>query len=119
MTLKAFKPAPRRVLGARRGVCVRAEKNWAKEAGATVVTEKMVPTSRYIATNRFKVKKGAEARFEQRWVTRKSRLAVLEGFRMFCLMRRVETKPGEGIPEGTILFLRYTLLGQDVHRVSK
>jgi hypothetical protein len=100
MPLKCFQPAPRRVLGARRNVCVRAEQNWAKEAGGTVVTQDMLPTSRYIATNRFKVKKGAEARFEQRWVTRKSRLAVLDGFRMFFLMRRVEAKPGEGVPEG-------------------
>ena len=102
MQLKCFQPAARRVVGSRRALSIRAEKNWAREAGATIVKEDMLPTSRYIATNRFKVKRGAEARFEQRWATRKSRLAVLDGFRMFFLMRRVERKPGEGIPEGAM-----------------
>jgi heme-degrading monooxygenase HmoA len=45
---------------------------------------------RYIATNRFAVRKDQQAKFEQRWVTRKSKLATLEGFRYFHLMRRVE-----------------------------
>jgi len=44
---------------------------------------------RYIATNNFTVRNGAEAKFEKRWATRKSRLAELEGFKYFHLMRRV------------------------------
>eukprot|EP00523_Entomoneis_sp_CCMP467_P010247 CAMPEP_0168737160 /NCGR_PEP_ID=MMETSP0724-20121128/10242_1 /TAXON_ID=265536 /ORGANISM="Amphiprora sp., Strain CCMP467" /LENGTH=350 /DNA_ID=CAMNT_0008784399 /DNA_START=40 /DNA_END=1092 /DNA_ORIENTATION=+ len=44
---------------------------------------------RYIATNRFSVRKGKAAKFEKRWATRKSSLAKLEGFRYFHLMRRV------------------------------
>jgi heme-degrading monooxygenase HmoA len=43
----------------------------------------------YIATNRFAVRPNQQAVFEKRWATRKSRLAVLQGFRHFHLMRRV------------------------------
>lgn len=100
MTLAGFAVRPRVVLGGRRALAVRAEKNWAKEAGGTVVTEGMVKTERYIAMNRFKVKQGAGARFEQRWATRKSRLAELDGFRFFTLLRRVPRKEGEEIPQG-------------------
>jgi len=54
------------------------------------VTEKgLLKRDRYIATNRFSVRKGKEAKFENRWVKRKSRLASLPGFRYFHLMRRV------------------------------
>jgi len=51
---------------------------------------KKLKRDRYIATNRFSVRKGQEAKFEKRWVTRKSRLAQLDGFRYFHLMRRVK-----------------------------
>jgi heme-degrading monooxygenase HmoA len=44
---------------------------------------------RYVATNRFAVRKDQQAKFEKRWATRKSRLATLPGFRYFHLMRRV------------------------------
>jgi heme-degrading monooxygenase HmoA len=44
----------------------------------------------YIATNRFAVRPDRQAAFEKRWATRKSRLAVLKGFRHFHLMRRVK-----------------------------
>lgn len=49
---------------------------------------------RYVATNRFAVRKGKAAQFEKRWATRKSRLAVLDGFKYFHLMRRVEFPDG-------------------------
>lgn len=45
---------------------------------------------RYVASNRFSVRRGREAKFEKRWATRKSRLASLDGFRYFHLMRRVK-----------------------------
>jgi heme-degrading monooxygenase HmoA len=45
---------------------------------------------RYVATNRFQVKEGREAAFEKRWADRKSRLGLLDGFRFFCMMRRVQ-----------------------------
>ena len=45
--------------------------------------------SRYIAMNRFQVRNGASAKFEKRWADRKSRLAHLDGFRLFALLRRV------------------------------
>ncbi|KAI2493743.1 antibiotic biosynthesis monooxygenase [Fragilaria crotonensis] len=49
----------------------------------------LLKRDRYIATNRFAVRKGKAGKFEKRWATRKSRLATLEGFRYFHLMRRV------------------------------
>jgi len=50
---------------------------------------------RYIASNRFTVRQGREAKFEKRWATRKSRLASLDGFKYFHLMRRVNLETGE------------------------
>uniref|UniRef100_A0A7S3JSU2 ABM domain-containing protein n=1 Tax=Aureoumbra lagunensis TaxID=44058 RepID=A0A7S3JSU2_9STRA len=54
-----------------------------------VETAKLLPRERYIASNRFKVRDGAAAKFEARWANRKSRLATLEGFRYFTLLRQV------------------------------
>jgi len=42
-----------------------------------------------VATNRFTVRSGREAKFEKRWADRSSRLASLDGFKYFHLMRRV------------------------------
>jgi hypothetical protein len=54
------------------------------------VTEKgMLKRDRYVATNRFAVRQNKAAKFEKRWATRKSRLATLQGFKYFHLMRRV------------------------------
>jgi heme-degrading monooxygenase HmoA len=49
----------------------------------------LLKRDRYVATNRFAVRKGKAAKFEKRWATRKSRLATLDGFKYFHLMRRV------------------------------
>ena len=57
------------------------------EEGAQVAA--LLPRERYIASNRFNVRDGKAAAFEQRWATRKSRLATLDGFRYFTLLRRV------------------------------
>ena len=45
---------------------------------------------RYVATNRFAVRKNKGAKFEARWANRKSRLSQLQGFKYFHLMRRVK-----------------------------
>jgi len=50
----------------------------------------LLKRDRYVATNRFAVRKGQAAKFEKRWATRKSRLATLDGFKYFHLMRRVK-----------------------------
>lgn len=50
----------------------------------------LLKRDRYVATNRFSVRSGKEGKFEQRWANRKSRLATLEGFKYFHLMRRVD-----------------------------
>jgi len=65
-------------------------------AEAQDVAGGLMPRDRYIASNRFVVRDGAEAKFEARWANRKSRLATLDGFRYFTLMRRV---PVEGVAE--------------------
>ena len=44
----------------------------------------------YVASNRFQVRKGKDAKFDQRWANRKSRLAQLDGFRFFTLLKRVD-----------------------------
>ena len=49
----------------------------------------LLKRDRYIATNRFAVRRDKGPKFEQRWANRKSRLAELPGFRYFHLMRRV------------------------------
>mmetsp|Transcript_21155 Transcript_21155/g.22939 ORF Transcript_21155/g.22939 Transcript_21155/m.22939 type:complete len:308 (-) Transcript_21155:92-1015(-) len=48
-----------------------------------------LPADRYLATNRFNVREGSMAKFEKRWADRKSRLALLPGFRFFTLLKRV------------------------------
>ena len=48
----------------------------------------LAPADRFIATNRFRVRNAP--RFEKRWADRKSRLATLDGFRYFTLLRRRE-----------------------------
>lgn len=57
--------------------------------GNSALSEKSIPRERYIATNRFKVRNNAGAKFEKRWADRKSRIANLEGFRFFTLLKRV------------------------------
>jgi heme-degrading monooxygenase HmoA len=54
-----------------------------------VTTKGILKRDRYVATNRFSVRKDKQGKFEKRWATRKSRLASLEGFKYFHLMRRV------------------------------
>merc|ERR1712187_93309 len=54
----------------------------------------LLQADRYIAMNRFRLRDGKGPKFEARWANRKSRLATLDGFQYFTLMRRV---PVEGI----------------------
>eukprot|EP00580_Thalassiosira_gravida_P014695 CAMPEP_0201682084 /NCGR_PEP_ID=MMETSP0494-20130426/51438_1 /ASSEMBLY_ACC=CAM_ASM_000839 /TAXON_ID=420259 /ORGANISM="Thalassiosira gravida, Strain GMp14c1" /LENGTH=376 /DNA_ID=CAMNT_0048165839 /DNA_START=17 /DNA_END=1148 /DNA_ORIENTATION=+ len=64
----------------------------ATSPAADVAVEKkgeLLKRDRYIASNRFTVRPGREAKFEKRWADRSSRLASLDGFRYFQLMRRV------------------------------
>ena len=61
-----------------------------EEGTATTKTGKgLFKRDRYIVTNRFSVRQDQQAKVEKRWATRKSRLAELEGFQYFHLMRRV------------------------------
>ncbi|UTD30720.1 antibiotic biosynthesis monooxygenase [Bradyrhizobium sp. WD16] len=46
----------------------------------------------FIAMNRFQVKKGAEAAFEQLWATRESYLGEVEGFIEFNLLKGPEAE---------------------------
>lgn len=56
----------------------------------------LLKRDRYVATNRFAVRPGKAAKFEKRWATRKSRLATLDGFKYFHLMRRVTLNDEDG-----------------------
>jgi len=57
---------------------------------AEAATSGVLPAERYIASNRFETRNDeAAAKFEARWATRKSRLADLDGFRYFTLLRQV------------------------------
>lgn len=53
------------------------------------LSSQSLSADRYLATNRFNVREGAMAKFEKRWAERKSRLALLPGFRFFTLLKRV------------------------------
>jgi heme-degrading monooxygenase HmoA len=59
-------------------------------SAAAPVAAPPLAAERYVATNRFRVKDGREAAFEKRWADRKSKLGLLDGFRFFCMMRRVD-----------------------------
>lgn len=67
----------------------------APAASAASAAPSLPTADRYVATNRFRVKDGREAAFEKRWADRKSRLGLLNGFRFFCMLRRL---PAEGRP---------------------
>jgi hypothetical protein len=58
--------------------------------GNTALAADSLMPDRYIASNRFNVKKDKGPAFEKRWADRKSRLAELEGFRFFSLLKRVQ-----------------------------
>ena len=63
---------------------------------ASTTAKGLLKRDRYIATNRFAVRPGKAGKFEKRWATRKSRLATLDGFRYFHLMRRVTLNEEDG-----------------------
>jgi heme-degrading monooxygenase HmoA len=60
-----------------------------EDVQSEVTAKGLLKRDRYVATNRFTVRKGKAAKFEKRWANRKSRLATLDGFKYFHLMRRV------------------------------
>jgi heme-degrading monooxygenase HmoA len=64
----------------------------ATEQASALTSATGIAAERYVATNRFRVKEGREAAFEKRWADRQSRLGLLDGFRFFCMMRRVDGK---------------------------
>ena len=63
--------------------------------GNTALAPDALEAQRYIASNRFKVRKDAGPKFEKRWADRKSRLADLGGFRFFTLMKKVNEDGSE------------------------
>lgn len=66
-------------------------------APTSTLPDKLLQGDRYVASNRFAVRAGKEAKFEKRWATRKSRLAELDGFKYFHLMRRVTLDDDDGV----------------------
>jgi len=95
VTVEAFANTPPSV--ARRGVVLASsttnDNDTSKAASVDVDVDTahngLLKRDRYIASNRFAVRSGKEAKFEKRWANRKSRLAELDGFKYFHLMRRV------------------------------
>lgn len=76
----------------------------------------LLPRERYVATNRFTVRDGKAAAFEKRWATRKSRLASLEGFKYFHLMRRVQLDPATDAPfEDDFNYVSFTIWEEKKH----
>ncbi len=59
-------------------------------SSSSLTSKGLLKRDRYVATNRFAVRSKKGAKFEARWANRKSRLAELDGFKYFHLMRRVE-----------------------------
>lgn len=62
----------------------------------------------FIAMNRFKVLKESMEEFEQRWLTRESRLNELEGFLEFHMLRGPER-------EDHVLYSSHTLWASKAH----
>lgn len=58
----------------------------------------------FVAMNRFRVKKGDEAEFEERWRGRDSQLSEMAGFESFQLLKGPEAEDGE-----TILYASHTI----------
>ena len=74
----------------------------------------VLTADRYVATNRFRVKEGREAAFEKRWADRQSRLGLLDGFKFFCMMRRVERGEGK-VYEDDINYISCTVWDQQAN----
>eukprot|EP00551_Chaetoceros_affinis_P017225 CAMPEP_0203689020 /NCGR_PEP_ID=MMETSP0091-20130426/1478_1 /ASSEMBLY_ACC=CAM_ASM_001089 /TAXON_ID=426623 /ORGANISM="Chaetoceros affinis, Strain CCMP159" /LENGTH=364 /DNA_ID=CAMNT_0050558591 /DNA_START=20 /DNA_END=1114 /DNA_ORIENTATION=+ len=71
--------------------------DYSQDDDETSLTSKgLLKRDRYVATNRFAVRKGKGAKFEARWANRKSRLSELDGFKYFHLMRRVTLNNEDG-----------------------
>jgi hypothetical protein len=85
--------AARRV-AARAPLVTRANADIMSEVGTVQLSAGQLEAQRYVASNRFRLQKDKGPTFEKRWAERKSRLANLDGFRFFTLMRRVENSPG-------------------------
>ena len=88
--LAALSLAAARGFQAPRGASTRTLLRAATVEAAPAATGERLSAERYVVQNRFKVKKGREAAFEKRWADRESRLGNLDGFRFFCMLRRVD-----------------------------
>ena len=88
--LAALSLAAARGFQALRGASTRTLLRAATVEAAPAATGNRLSAERYVVQNRFKVKKGREAAFEKRWADRESRLGNLDGFRFFCMLRRVD-----------------------------
>jgi heme-degrading monooxygenase HmoA len=68
------------------------DKMFAESDTVVELDEGQLTRQRYIASNRFQVRDGKGPKFEKRWADRKSRLATLDGFRFFTLLKRTHTE---------------------------
>lgn len=79
--------------------------------GNTALSADALKPERYIASNRFKVRKNAGPKFEKRWADRKSRLADLEGFRFFTLLKKVQEDGSEWSSTDLGNYISFTVWG--------
>lgn len=85
------------------------------EVGTATVSADQLAGERYAVFNRFRCRdmQGSAARFEKRWAERPSRLAELDGFRFFSLLRRVSPDSSDEasfvVPEGEPNYMSMTI----------
>lgn len=96
--------------GSRRAsVVTRMSADIMDEVGTLELRAGQLERARYVASNRFKVQDGKGAAFEKRWAERPSRLARLDGFRFFTLMRRVEAPSGRAYGDDEANYVSFTI----------
>lgn len=94
--VEAFSVVPPSSHNARRSFSLEASTAESSSSSTSSVDDDVVPTSRFVVQNRFRVRDGREAAFEKRWADRESRLGTLPGFRFFCMLRRLDRGGGGG-----------------------
>ena len=124
-TTNALRPRPRagRPRRTPRATKATAQQGVFEEVGSQTLTAESLPAQRYVAMNRFRTQGSkAAAKFEARWANRPSRLAKLEGFRWFALLRRVPMEEGgeleleDGEPDYTSFTIWEDKVGFDAWR---
>eukprot|EP00640_Fibrocapsa_japonica_P003225 CAMPEP_0113943270 /NCGR_PEP_ID=MMETSP1339-20121228/22520_1 /TAXON_ID=94617 /ORGANISM="Fibrocapsa japonica" /LENGTH=328 /DNA_ID=CAMNT_0000948099 /DNA_START=52 /DNA_END=1038 /DNA_ORIENTATION=+ /assembly_acc=CAM_ASM_000762 len=100
VSAEAFISSPARLTSHSLQQNARLSMHFEEALAEKTLQEGSLTRERYIACNRFKCRPKAAAKFEKRWVDRTSRLAELDGFKWFALLRRVEEYGADYSAEG-------------------